>query len=82
MTLLSLCFRAKGMLDMAAKRLEEADAELRAMDDSKKDILYNLGLIYEDMGDKAKAIDAFKKIYEVDYGYRDVARRVEDSYRA
>jgi tetratricopeptide (TPR) repeat protein len=82
MTLLSLCFRAKGMLDMAAKRLEEADAELRVMDDAKKDILFNLGMIYEEMGQKDRAIEAFKKIYEVDYGYRDVARRVEDSYRA
>jgi hypothetical protein len=32
------------------------------------------------MGDKAAALDAFKQIYEVDYGYRDVAERVESSY--
>lgn len=82
MTLLSLCFRAKGMLDMAAKRLEEADAELRVIDDTKKDVLYNLGLVYEEMGQREKAIEAFKKIYEADYGYRDVAKRVEDSYRS
>ncbi len=32
------------------------------------------------MGDNGRALDAFKQIYEVDYGYRDVAQRVESSY--
>ena len=31
-------------------------------------------------GDKEAALDSFKQIYEVDYGYRDVAKRVEESY--
>jgi len=46
----------------------------------KKETLYSLGEVYEGMGDKEKAIDCFKQIYEVDYGYRDVATRVESSY--
>ncbi len=32
------------------------------------------------MGQSEKYIDAMKSIYEADYGYRDVARRVEISY--
>jgi hypothetical protein len=32
------------------------------------------------MGDAEKAIACMKQIYEVDYGYRDVATRVERSY--
>jgi hypothetical protein len=32
------------------------------------------------MGDMEAALDSFKQIYEVDYGYRDVAQRVESSY--
>jgi len=32
------------------------------------------------MGDPGKALACMKQIYEVDYGYRDVARRVESSY--
>jgi len=44
-------------------------------------VLYQLlGLVYERMGDKQKSIDAMKQIYEVDYGYKDVAERVEGSY--
>jgi hypothetical protein len=32
------------------------------------------------MGDAQKTVDCMKQIYEVDYGYRDVAKRVESSY--
>ena len=41
----------------------------------------DLGLLYDETGKRDKALDVFKRIYEVDYGYRDVAKRVEDSYR-
>jgi hypothetical protein len=51
------------------------------MDATKKEIVYNLGLVYEKMGDKGKAIECMKKIYEADYGFKDVAERVESSYQ-
>jgi len=69
-----------GMLDLAAKQLDEAAREMTVMDAVKKEIVYNLGLVYEQIGDSAKYIEAMKKIYEADYGYRDVAARVERSY--
>ena len=50
------------------------------MDKTKKEVLYELGLIYDKADKKMEAIDCFKQIYEVDYGYRDVAARVEGSY--
>ncbi len=50
------------------------------MDTTKKDIVYNLGLVYEKMGQKEKSIECMKQIYEIDYGYKDVADRVEGSY--
>ena len=80
MSLLGQCFMARSMFDLAAKTLEDAAAELPAMDAVKKDIIYNLGLVYEKMDDKEKCIAKMKQIYEVDYGYRDVAARVEGSY--
>jgi tetratricopeptide (TPR) repeat protein len=80
MMLLALCFKAKGQLDLAAKRLEEAASEIIGMDNTKKEILYNLGLLYEELGNNEKSIEILKQIYEVDYGYRDVAQRVESSY--
>jgi predicted Zn-dependent protease len=78
--LLGRTFRAKNMFDLAIKQLSDALADLHAMDGTKKEVLYEKGLIHHDMGDQAAALDAFKQIYEVDYGYRDVAQRVESSY--
>ena len=80
MNLLGRCYRELGMLDLAAKQLDEAASEMLVMDAVKKEIVYNLGLVYEQMGDAERYIDAMKKIYETDYGYRDVAARVESSY--
>jgi tetratricopeptide (TPR) repeat protein len=80
MSLLGQCFTARSMFDLAAKTLTDAASELVAMDSVKKDIIYNLGLVLEQTGDSAKALECFKQIYEIDYGYRDVAARVEGSY--
>ncbi len=78
--MLGRTFRAKNMYDLAIKQLSDALADLHAMDGTKKEVLYEKGQIHHDMGDKAAALDSFKQIYEVDYGYRDVAQRVESSY--
>jgi tetratricopeptide (TPR) repeat protein len=80
MNLLGKCYRELGMLDLAAKQLDDAAKEMLVMDAVKKEIVYNLGLVYEQMGEADKYIEAMKKIYETDYGYRDVAQRVESSY--
>ncbi|MBE2179530.1 MAG: hypothetical protein IAE97_03580 [Chthoniobacterales bacterium] len=80
LNLLGKCYTERGMLDLASKTLETAAAEIPGMDGTKKDITYNLGLVYERMGDKAKYLECMKQIYEVDYGYLDVAERVESSY--
>ena len=80
MNLLGRCYRELGMLDLAVKQLEDAAREMMAMDAVKKEIVYDLGLVYEQIGDSPKYLDAMKKIYEADYGYRDVAARVESSY--
>ena len=78
--LLGRTFKAKGMFDISIKQLSDALSDLTAMDTVKKEVLYEKGLIHEEVGDKAAALDSFKQIYEVDYGYRDVANRVESSY--
>ena len=80
MNLLGQCYQELGMLDLAARQLDEAAQEMMVMDAIKKEIVYNLGLVYEQMGNVEKYVDSMKKIYEADYGYRDVAERVEKSY--
>ncbi len=81
MHLLGRCYRELGMLDLAAKQLEEAAREMLTMDATKKEIVYSLGLVYEQMGDAGKSIECMKQIYESDSNYRDVAARVEASYQ-
>ncbi|MEP6671187.1 MAG: tetratricopeptide repeat protein [Chthoniobacter sp.] len=80
MNLLGQCYTEKNMLDLAVKQFQEAAAEILAMDATKKEILYKLGQVFERMGKKVEALDCMKAIYEVDYGYLDVAQRVEQSY--
>jgi tetratricopeptide (TPR) repeat protein len=80
MNVLGCCYGELGMLDLAVKQLAEASREIVSMDEMKKEIVYNLGLIYQRMGEVERAIACMKQIYEVDYGYRDVAQRVESSY--
>jgi tetratricopeptide (TPR) repeat protein len=82
LNMLGKCYTERNMLDLAAKTLTDAASEIPGMDGTKKDILYNLGLVYERMGDAGKSLDCMKEIYEVDYGYLDVAARVESSYSA
>jgi tetratricopeptide (TPR) repeat protein len=81
MNLLGCCYGELGMLDLAMKQLEEASQEILSMDAMKKEIVYNLGLTHERMGESGKSLACMKQIYEVDYGYRDVASRVESSYQ-
>jgi tetratricopeptide (TPR) repeat protein len=80
MNLLGRCYHELGMLDLAAKQLEEAGKEILTMDAMKREIIYNLGLVYEKTGEKEKSLSCMKQIYEADYGYKDVATRVEGSY--
>ncbi len=80
MLLLAKCYDLKNMVDLAQRQLVEAVSELHVMDATKKDILYTLGQLYAKTGKKSDALEAWKQIYESDYGYRDVAKLVEESY--
>lgn len=80
MLLLGRCFERKNMNDLAQGAFSDAVSELTVMDNTKKEILYELALVLEKMGQKEQYLDALKEIYNADYGYRDVAHRVESSY--
>ena len=80
MNLLGVCYRELGMLDMAMKQFEDAAREIMTMDAMKKEIVYNLGIVYQKMGEREKSLNCMKQIYEADYDYKDVAARVESSY--
>jgi tetratricopeptide (TPR) repeat protein len=68
------------MFDLAARALQSAVKEKPIFDDEKKDLIYNLGSVFESWGKKDEAIEQFKQIYEVDIGYRDVGAKVDAFY--
>lgn len=78
--MLGRCFERKNMNDLAKTSLTEASKELVVMDAIKKEVLYELANVLEKMGDRALSLEALKEIYNADYGYKDVAKRVESSY--
>ncbi len=80
MLMLGRCFERKNMNDLAKGSFADALKELPIMDATKKEVLYELAMVCEKLGDKDGYLEALKEIYGADYGYRDVAQRVESSY--
>jgi tetratricopeptide (TPR) repeat protein len=77
---LAQCFAKRKMNDLAAKTLQNAIKEKLGFDDEKKELIYQLGCVFEAMGKKEDAIEQFKLIYESDIGYKDVAAKVDAYY--
>jgi tetratricopeptide (TPR) repeat protein len=77
---LGRCFKAKRLYDLAVAQLSLAKAELGAMDDTKKDVIYELGACFELMGRPEAAIEEFKVVYSEDIGFRDVAEKINTFY--
>lgn len=81
LNLLGLTFMKRNMIDFAISKFAEAEHDLPDMkEEIKKDVTYNLGLAYEASNQPEKALEQWKKIYNVHMSYRDVAARVEASY--
>jgi tetratricopeptide (TPR) repeat protein len=79
---LGQCFMQKGMYDMALSQFEKALSEKGVFDEQKKELIYNLGKVNEQLGRGEDAALHFKSIYEVDIAFRDVAEKVEGGYSA
>lgn len=78
--MLGKCFEKKNMNDLAVNAFTDATKEMTVMDNNKKELLYELAMVHEKMGKRDEYLEALKEIYNFDYGYKDVAKRVEASY--
>lgn len=78
--MLGKTFMAKGIFDMAVEQLEHAKKELAIMDDTKKEVIYELAQAHEKNKNTEKAIAEYKIIYSNDIGYRDVAEKINSFY--
>ena len=78
---LGQCFANKEMYDMAESQFKRAQDLCETFGGQAKEIAYNLGQTYERMGDLQRAEVEYRKIYERDIGFRDVAQKVEALYK-
>lgn len=78
---LALCFDKKGQSDMAVMQLETANELLPIMDDLKKQVVYQLGVLAEESGDIEKAFSYYKDVYGADIGFEDIGERMERIYK-
>jgi hypothetical protein len=65
---------------MAVNMFQDAIKDKQIFDEEKKDLVYNLGTVFEAMEKKKESIEQFEQIYAVDIGYKDVAAKVDKFY--
>lgn len=74
---IGLCFFNKGWYADAIDIFTEAIDNHESKDDNMaKELRYNLGKAYEKEGQKEKALQIYRKIAQIDFGYQDVRERV------
>lgn len=75
---IGLCFFYKGWFADAIDIFTQAIDAYEIKDDGvAKELRYNLARSYEQKGDTDKALEIYRKIAQLDFGYRDVRQRVD-----
>ncbi|MFA5422386.1 MAG: tetratricopeptide repeat protein [Phycisphaerae bacterium] len=75
---IGVCFFLKGWTTDAMEIFRQAVDSHELKDDAiAKDLQYNLGLCYEKLGKNDEALEIYRKIAQLDFGYRDVSKRVD-----
>lgn len=69
--MLGLSFQSQGLLDLAYEKFRKCP-----LDDSMKDVIYNLGLDYERKRMINKAVSVYEYIFSNDSYFRDLAERI------
>ena len=78
MSKIGLCFFMKGWFADAEDIFVRAiDSYEIKDDDIAKELRYNLARSFEEQGKKAEALDIYRKIAQVDFGFKDVSQRVD-----
>ncbi len=73
-----MCFFMKGWYADAADIFSKAIESHEIKDDDiAKELRYNLARAYEEQGEIAKALEGFRKLAQLDFGYKDVSQRVD-----
>lgn len=76
-SMLALCFKEKGMHQLAVTQLKRAIDDPRYNESEFLSLKYDLGVIYEEMGLMEEAYKAFMDAYGIDVNFRDVAEKID-----
>jgi hypothetical protein len=78
MNKIGLCFFMKGWFKDAIDFFSQAINEYEIKDnDIAKDLRYNLARAYEQQGSAEKAMDLYRKLAQLDFGYKDIRVRID-----
>ena len=78
MSKIGMCFFLKGWFSDAIETFKEAiDAHELKDDSMAKELLYNLSRGYEKQGLIAEALNSYRKLAQMDFGYKDVRQRID-----
>ena len=78
MSKIGMCFFLKGWFSDAVETFKEAiDAHEFKDDSMAKELLYNLSRGYEQQGLSTDALDSYRKLAQMDFGYKDVRKRID-----
>jgi hypothetical protein len=78
MNKIGLCFFMKGWFKDAIDFFSQAIDEHEIKDDDiAKDLRYNLARSFEQQGDAEKALDLYRKLAQLDFGYKDIRVRID-----
>ena len=77
---LGLCFMKQELVDLAIEQFEKAVAGASVVDQEVKGILYALGEAHEAQGRLDQALDAYKRIFEIDINFKDVSQKIQELY--
>ncbi len=79
--MLGKCFALKGLDELAIEQYTKALSEANLLDEQGKEIAYNLGILYEKVGNYEEAEATYKKLFEIDIAYKDIAEKMERVYK-
>jgi tetratricopeptide (TPR) repeat protein len=75
---IGLCFFMKGWYTDAEEIFSRAIESYEIKDDDiAKELRYNLSRSFEEQGKRAEALDIYRKIAQIDFGFKDVSQRVD-----
>ncbi|MGM0606825.1 MAG: tetratricopeptide repeat protein [Candidatus Muiribacteriota bacterium] len=75
---LTYAYLKKDLLDLAYKQYKQSDFDEEILPKKMKELIYKLGLKFEDTAQYSKALEMFDKICKVDISYKDVFERYEN----